>query len=99
MDQILCKSGKMYDRDPAMKRQALKEENVSRTQVFEWKCPDSLRPKNMRQVKSKVKSMLIVFLDITNNTSWHARQSYSHITVVFFRDCIKMCENFTPNYG
>jgi hypothetical protein len=34
------------------------------TQQQSSKSPNSLRPKKMRQVKSKVKSMLIIFFDI-----------------------------------
>jgi hypothetical protein len=44
-----------------MIRQALGEE---RTQVFERKCANSPRPQRARQVKSKVKSQLIIFFDI-----------------------------------
>jgi hypothetical protein len=39
--------------------------------------PNPPRPKMARQVKSKVKSMLIIFFDIkylTKNTSWQAKQ-------------------------
>jgi hypothetical protein len=46
-----------------MIRQAFGEENMGRTQVFEWKSPHSLRLKEVRHVKTKAKSILIIFFD------------------------------------
>jgi hypothetical protein len=43
----------IYSYDPEAKQQS-----------SQWKSPNSLRPKNARQVKSKVKCMLIIFVDI-----------------------------------
>jgi hypothetical protein len=48
----------------AVIRQAFGGESMSRTWVFEWKSPYSPRPKKVMQVKSKVKSILIIFFDI-----------------------------------
>jgi hypothetical protein len=64
----------------------------------------SPRPnKRSRQVKSKVKSMFIIFFGIkgvvTNNSSWQAKQSIPHSTVMFYDDCVKMCEHFALNFG
>jgi hypothetical protein len=58
--------------------------------------PNSRSPKKVRQVKSKAKSMLIIFLDIKRhclqkNSSWQAKQSIPHTTVTFYGDCVKMC--------
>jgi hypothetical protein len=36
----------------------------TRQQSSQWKCPNSPRAKKVRQVKSKVKSMLVIFFDI-----------------------------------
>jgi hypothetical protein len=62
-----------------MIRQAFEKESVSHTWVFEWKRPNSSRPKRMRQVKRKFRSMLIIVFDIkeffTKNSSWQARLS------------------------
>jgi hypothetical protein len=59
-------------------RQSFREEIMSHTQVFEWKSPSSLRLEKARQVKSKVKSVLIVFFYsrgmFTKNLSWHTNQ-------------------------
>ena len=35
----------------------------TKTQSSQWKCPESPRPKNARQVRSNIKSMLICFFD------------------------------------
>jgi hypothetical protein len=43
----------IYGYDPETKQQS-----------SQWKSPNSLRLKELRQVKSKVKSMLIIFFDI-----------------------------------
>jgi hypothetical protein len=43
----------------AMIRQALREEGMSHTRVFEWKCANSMRLEKVTQMKSKVKNMLI----------------------------------------
>jgi len=36
----------------------------TKQQSTQWKTPSSLRPKKARQVRSNIKSMLIIFLDI-----------------------------------
>jgi hypothetical protein len=33
------------------------------------------------------------------NLSWQAKQSILHITITFYGNCMKMCEDFTPNFG
>jgi hypothetical protein len=38
-------------------------------------------------------------LIITKNSSWQAKQSIPHTTVTFYGDCMKMCEDFAPNFG
>jgi len=43
----------VYEYDPETKQQS-----------SQWKLPNSLQPKKVRQVRSNVKSMLIVFFDI-----------------------------------
>jgi hypothetical protein len=35
----------------------------------------------------------------TKNLSWQAKQSIPHATVMFYGDCLKICENFAPNFG
>jgi hypothetical protein len=34
----------------------------------------------------------------TENLSWQAKQSILHTTVAFYGDCVKMYEDFTPNF-
>jgi hypothetical protein len=35
----------------------------------------------------------------TKNSSWQAKRSITHTTVTFYCDCVKMCEDFAPNFG
>jgi hypothetical protein len=35
----------------------------------------------------------------TNNSSWQAAQSILHVTMTFYGDCMKMCEDFALNFG
>jgi hypothetical protein len=52
------------------------------------------RPKRVRKVKSKVKSIFIIFFDTTKNSFWQSKQSIPHTTVIFYGDYVKMCEEF-----
>jgi hypothetical protein len=54
-------------------------------------------------MRKKVESMLIIFFDIMGivhkkNSSWQAKQSIPHITVMFYGECMKMCEGFAWNF-
>jgi hypothetical protein len=60
------------------------------------------RPKKERQVKSKVKSMFIILSDIKGIVHKEivlTGQSIQHTTVMFYSDCVKMWEDFAPNFG
>jgi hypothetical protein len=35
----------------------------------------------------------------TKKLSWQATQSIPHTTVTFFGDFVKICEDFSPNFG
>jgi hypothetical protein len=61
-------------------------------------CSVPGRQKKARQVKSKVKSMFIIPYDI-KNSSWQSKQSVLHTAVTFYGYCVKMHEDFTPNFG
>jgi hypothetical protein len=55
----------------------------------------------VRQVKSKVKNMLIIFFDIKGIVHKEfvlAGQTVNTI-VTFYVDCMEMCEDFTPKFG
>jgi hypothetical protein len=60
-------------------------------------------PKKERQVKTKVKHMLIIFFDIKRIVHKEFvladQQSIRHTTVTFYDDCMKMCKDFGPNFG
>jgi hypothetical protein len=57
----------------------------------EWRGPKSVRLKEMRLVKSKVKSI--------ENSSRQAKQSIPWSIVTFHDDCLKMCQNFSTNFS
>jgi hypothetical protein len=88
--QLLCKSRKKCDRDPGNDRTSVR----GRKHEPYTESPNSQRPKEMRQLKSKVKSMLKFSLKsgglFTKYSSWHAKQSISHTTETFYGDCVKM---------
>jgi hypothetical protein len=99
LHQILCRSQKNCVAEPGndeINVQGIKHEPYT-------KGPNSPRPKKVRQVKSKAKSMLITFYDIKGIVHKEfilAGQIINpHTTVTFYGDCIKMCEDFTPNFG
>jgi hypothetical protein len=74
----------------------------TKQQSFQWKCPNSPKPKKARKAKVKVKSMLIIFFDIkgiVHKTFVLAGQTVSHTSVTIYDDCMKMCEDFAPNFG
>jgi hypothetical protein len=82
----------------AMIKQVFREESMSHTWVFEWHARF-----RVRQVKSRVKSMLI--------TSYHIKRIvYNEFVLAdqtlnsayycdFYSDCLKMCEEFTLKFG
>jgi hypothetical protein len=35
----------------------------------------------------------------TKNWSWQSKQSILHTTVTFYCECLKMCEDFAPDFG
>jgi hypothetical protein len=87
----------------AMIRQAFGQESVSRTRVFERHVRFRADREEGRQVRSKAKSMLIIFFTskglFTKNLPWQPRQSILHTTVIFHVVCVKIWEDFSPNFG
>jgi hypothetical protein len=56
----------------------------------------------MRQVESKVKSLLIIFFDmkrIVHKEFFLAGQSIPCTAVIFYGDCMKIYKDFAPNFG
>jgi hypothetical protein len=84
--------GKSATETLAMIKQAFGEESMSHA----WKSPNSLRPEKVRQVKSKVKNMIIIFFDIKQIV--HKEFVLAGQTM-FYGKCVKMCEDFAPNFG
>jgi hypothetical protein len=84
-----------------MIRQAFEEESMSRTWAFEWHVQTRWEQEKARQVKSKVKSMLLVFCDNKVHKEklfWQAKQSSLHTSVMYYRVWIKMCEDFSLSF-
>jgi hypothetical protein len=59
-----------------------------------------------RRDKWKVKPRALSSFSMTsrgwlfrNNSSWQAKQSTLHTAVTFYGDCLKMLEDFAPNFG
>jgi hypothetical protein len=68
--QILCKSQKGVMQTLAMIRLAFRKERIRRTWVFEWESLNSPRTRKARQLKSKVKSVLIICFDMQPSCPW-----------------------------
>jgi hypothetical protein len=64
-------------------------------------CSVQGRLKKVRQVKSKVKSMLIIFIDIKVHKEFvlAGQTVNSAYYCDFYSDCMKTCEDFGPNFG
>jgi hypothetical protein len=97
--QMLCKSWKSAMQTLTMTRQVFREESMSHASVFEWHG----RPKNVRQVNSKIKSMHNMFFDIKGIIhkefvlAGQAINSADYCDIL--QDCVKMCKDFDPNFG
>jgi hypothetical protein len=91
--KIVYKSWKTCDGDPGNDLTSVRGRKLEPCK----ESPNSLRPKKVRQVNSKV--MLIVFFDIKKSFPWQAIQSILHTTVTFYGSYMKICEDFAPNVG
>jgi hypothetical protein len=63
---------------------------------------DQGRPKEARQVKSKIKTMFFIFFDIKEIVHQEfvlAGQTVPHTVVTFYGNCMNMCEDFAQNFG
>jgi hypothetical protein len=78
-----------------MTGQALREESMSRTRKIE--------SRKARQVKNKVKSMLIIFIDIKGSVHKEFILAYQTANSAHYcdvlGDCLKMCEDFAQDFG
>jgi hypothetical protein len=86
-----------------MIRQAFEEESMRCTCVFEWKSPNPLRPKKVRQVTSKVKRKLNIFFDFKGIVHKEFVMAGQTVNCVHYRQAsmasVKMWEDFTLNSG
>jgi hypothetical protein len=86
--KILCKSRKKYDGDLGIHWISLRgRRHELCTTVWTEQSKTAETEKMARQVKSEVKGMLSLSLAsrglFTKNSSWHAKQTISHINVMF----------------
>jgi hypothetical protein len=82
-----------------MIRLAFGEESMSRTRKAQTQWDRERRDR--WRAKSRARSSFSSTLSglFTKNWSWQAKQSIPHITVTFYGDCVKMCEDVVPNFG
>jgi hypothetical protein len=95
---ILCNSRKKCDRDPGNDYTSVRGRNH---EAYRENL-NSPRPRKARQVKSKVRSMLIIFFDMGiayKGFVVAAQTVSSHTTVTFYGDYVKMCKDFAANFG
>jgi hypothetical protein len=75
----------------------------TKQQSSEWKSPNLLRLKKGETDEDHSQECAHYFLLYqrglhTKNSSWQAKGSISHTTVIFYSQCMKMCEDFALNY-
>jgi hypothetical protein len=61
-----------------------------------------METKKWETCEEQSEEMLIIFFDMelfTKNSSWQAKQSIPHVTLTFYSECMKVCEDFTLNFG
>jgi hypothetical protein len=62
----------------------------AKQQSSQWENPNSPRACSSFSLTSRGL--------FTNNSSWQAKQSIPHTTLMFYGDCVKMFEDFAPNF-
>jgi hypothetical protein len=98
--QIVCKSLKDATyRDPGNDEESIR----GRQHEPYTESTNPQAPKEVRHVKLNVKGTLIIFFHIKGNVHKEFVQGGQTvnlaITVKFYGDCIKLCEDFMPNFG
>jgi hypothetical protein len=96
--QILCKSRNKCHKDPGNDQTSIWGKSMSRTQNVQT-YQDRKRRDRWR-AKSRARS-LFSFTSrglLKTNSSWKAKQPIPHITVMFYDECVKMCQDFAPNF-
>jgi hypothetical protein len=78
-------------------RQAFGEESMSCTRMIEWQTETGETGEEQSQEHAHNVSLTSRGLFI-NNSSWQAKQSIPHTTVMFYGDCVRMCKDFAPNF-
>jgi hypothetical protein len=98
LHHILCKSLKMCNGDPGNDKTSVR----GRKHEPYTERPNSPRSKNgdMWRAKSRACSFSLTSRGLlTKNSSWQVKQLIPHTTVTFYGDCVKMWDDFAPNFG
>jgi hypothetical protein len=61
------------------------------------KSPKSQRPKKVSGEEQSQEHDH--HFSLIKNSFWQAKYSIPHTTVTIYGDCVKMCEDFDPNFG
>jgi len=74
----------------------------TKRQSAQWKTPNSPRPKNFRQSKSRVKTMLLTFLTLEGlfimNLYQLDKQSTKFTIWKYWKGCVKKLDGNDPNF-
>jgi hypothetical protein len=98
--EILCKSPKNWDWDRGKIRQAFGEESMSRTRKVQTRRDRKKRRQRWRAKPRACSSFSLTIRGLfTKNSPWLAKQSIPHTITTFCGDCVKMCEDFDPNFN
>jgi hypothetical protein len=97
--QILCRSGKSATESMAVIRQAFREGTISHTRKVQTHRDRKRRDRWRTKSRACSSFSLTLRGSFTKNSAWHAKQWISRTTMPFYGDCVKMWEDFAPNFG
>jgi hypothetical protein len=97
--QSLWKSRKKCGGEPGNDQTAFEGESMSHTRRVQY-YQDRTRLDKWRAKPRAYSSVSLTSRELfTNNSSQQAMQSIPHRTVTIYGNCMKICEDFAPNFG